>query len=772
MRKRLDPLIRMFFSSSMGLYPPELPLDPFITILHHIMVKQLDYGEDFVIDYLRDGGNGSDMPSPERATALIKAVGFTLHAFEEERQAPWPRNSDFAAFDLEGLTTSGEVLPADTASKQDVIDFMKKCGPAFISTLFACDRSVSLLLLSNDAVTLSAHASNTSMETTSEHLTKKHGDIHVSYSPRFAPPLRLFASLLDVIPRCLPSDVNIAQITNILCRGTFSADPEVCLAAGEAIRRVAGDANHCIILAKSYTQFVFETRHVFRDTFVGSRLLDSQFERVISLWLDVLQALGEHQRLAAATASDSDEEAILPPNRVSTEKIEGCALFLLCSTSLALRKLAGQVLIAAKSLEEEVRRPSAAFRYSRIIPEKASSGRVLQIYEAAWEESEVVNLRSSSRMTSSDRHRLDLVVEKDRSRLIARIAESDNTKDQGLWLAILPAFISKVVDQLPIVTNELRAVVSSTVLRLQGHVAGVASVSAARATPGMRSSPIALRSTSDTGILADYWRNYLSVLCIVMPEVGGVPATPPVQRTKEAVILTPDTISSPALFHYITALLGWEDPRFRDAGIYALGCISQRLLRPLSEVLVSATRRLADSMKGSNGSGNGTPRKSMTNGPLWTAIAHVFRLISALILDIRSSSHHTNLSSLLIFVKLTYTLLSDPQIKQDYTLQTLRRSFCSVVENLTLVLAKLDSSDRFLGEEMRGGVFKLCAEWCFVGRRDGFGRERESLIMKAVQSEGYKGERDRAGFLDDLQAKMKLLSVASAEAMAGLCVSA
>jgi len=93
------------------------------------------------------------------------------------------------------------------------------------------------------------------------------------------------------------------------------------------------------------------------------------------------------------------------------------------------------------------------------------------------------------------------------------------------------------------------------------------------------------------------------------------------------------------------------------------------------------------------------------------------------------------------------------------------------VENLTNVLAKLDSSDRFLGEEMRGGVFKLCAEWCFIGRRDGFGRERESMMMKAVASESYRNERDKTGFLDDLQAKTKLLSAASSEAMAGLCVS-
>jgi hypothetical protein len=122
------------------------------------------------------------------------------------------------------------------------------------------------------------------------------------------------------------------------------------------------------------------------------------------------------------------------------------------------------------------------------------------------------------------------------------------------------------------------------------------------------------------------------------------------------------------------------------------------------------------------------------------------------------------------FVKLTYSLLSDPAVKEDYDLQTLRRSFCIVVENLSDSLAKLEGGDRFLGEEMRGAIFKLCYEWCQVGRRPDVARARESHTLQ-VAADAYRGERDRAAYLDDLQAKTKLLSAAAAEAMSGLCVS-
>ena len=193
--------------------------------------------------------------------------------------------------------------------------------------------------------------------------------------------------------------------------------------------------------------------------------------------------------------------------------------------------------------------------------------------------------------------------------------------------------------------------------------------------------------------------------------------------------------------------------------MYALGAIDAEKLRPLTEILFGVVRRLADA--------KANPRDRKTaNGPLWTSIAHVFRLISPLLSD--AGAHPGNLSSMIGFVKLTYSLLSDRTVREDFDLQSLRRSFCIVVDNLTQALGKLDSSDRFFGKELRGAIFKLCYEWCQVGRRPDVAKARESHTLQAA-AEGYRGERDRAQYLDDLQAKTKLLSAAAAEAMAGLC---
>jgi len=758
-RKRLDPLLRATFSSTGGLFPADMPLDPFVQIFHFVMTRQLDYGEEFVKDFLRDG---QDQPGQaDRATALVRAIGVTLRSIELEKPASWPQSADFTSLAAGALETSGDILPEDVADNQDVADLLKVCTPALSKRIISCDRAISHLLLSNDAVSLSAHSSSSAMEGV-EVTTRKHGDVYVSYSSRFDPLLRLHAAALETIPRTIGDDGSFAQIANVLSRGTFSADPNVCAAASDAMRRYAQQPAQCLILANTYLQFVFETRHVFRDTFVGSRLLDSQFERVVRLWLDILKALVGHQRIAA-TQEEGTVQGVTP---ALIDKIDGVALFLLSSNSVSLRRLAAEVMAAARDLEGRQRRPSAAFRYSRISPDKSALTRVIQIYETTVEESETTTLRTLPWSTSSDRHRLDLATSTDRVKLLRRVAESDHPKDGLLWLSIMPYFVGRVLDLLPGPANDLRGLVVSTVLRLQGHVASIASLSASRATPGMRSAPATVRTSSDTAVLADYWRSYLAILCVTMPSQNTVPAIPPVQRTKEAVILTPDTINTPALLHYLTSLLTWEDPRFKDAAVNAMGAIPRDLFRPLSEILLHVIRRLADAKPGGNPRDT---RRSTVNGPLWTSLAHVFRLISPLILD-ADSSHHTNLSSMIGFTKLTHTLLSDRAVKEDFDLQSLRRSFCIVVENLTNALGKLDASDRFLGEDMRGAIFKLCYEWCHVGRRPDVAKARESQTLQAA-AEGYRGERDRAQYLDDLQAKTKLLSAAAAEAMAGLCVS-
>ncbi|ODN73526.1 hypothetical protein L202_08027 [Cryptococcus amylolentus CBS 6039] len=772
-RKRLDHLIRVLFASSQYLYPSEIPSEGFIAVLHYVMTRQTDYGEEFVVEFL--GGRSATESGAERSTAVVKAVNHTLRVIELEKHATWPQSPDFTNFDHDSFAfeSSGETMPFDTETKPEVSDLLKKAGPAFMNLLVECDNDVRNLLLSNDSVAISGHASSHTMDNPVEIITSKHGDVYVSYPARYAGKMRLMEAVIEALPRCLPKDPKWAELASILCRATFSADPNVCVAAGNALKRMAQDPQRCLLLVATYRGFVFETRHIFKDTFVGAKLMDSQFERVVKLWLDMLLLLVGHQRVAEAQADDEDGQKAPTADASQIAQIEASAIFLLCSSALSLRKLAGQILVAARDLESQQRLPSAAFRYSRLVPDKlASAGHVLDIYEHVLNEKDIDALNQIPWLSQPEKARLEIVNNnrgKEGGKLLQRIAEGESSRDAVLWLSVLPVFIGRVADRLPKVSQELRTVVGGLVLRLQAHVALVAG-GVMRGTPSRTGGSLATRSSSDIAILADHWRAYLSILCVTLnPANGPAPPTPPVQRSnaKDVIILNQEAISTPVLFTYLTSLLGWEDTRFKDAAVHALGSIRQGMMRPLAEQLLNVTRRLMDGAKVGTAPREGTTKKT-PNSTIWTAVAHIFRLISPLILDHKSSNHLANLSSMIGFIKVTWTLLSDRTVKEDYDLQNLRRSFCIVVENLTNALGKLDSSDRFLGEEMRGAVFKLCYEWCLVGRRPDVAKARESQMLQAAAG-GYRGERDRASYLDNLQNKTKLLSMAAAETMAGLC---
>ena len=693
-----------------------------------------------LVDFVRPIEGNVNPALTNRAAYLIRGITATLRSMEEDRTAPWPTASDLYTLPETALLSSGEAMTPEFAANPDVISLLPKSGPAVFKLLIHCDRLVGGTLLSSDSVTISSNPSNSIIDNP-ETVTRKHGDVHVSYATRLGPTMRLLATLLDSLPRLLNPDAPFSQVANLLSRATFSADARICESAAAAIRRIAVDATRCLTMVVTYRDFVFDTRHVFRDTFVGSRLMESQFERVIQLWLDLCTQLVQHQRIAVASPADEDEAPTLGASGIA--KCEAAAVFLLASSSVTQRRLAGKILAVARDLEGTQRRPSAAFRYSRIIPDVASMSltRISQLYDVPIEEAQLDKIVG---LSVADRTRAEAF----KGKTLGAIAESDQAKDGALWLTLLPHLVQKISDHLPIAGGELRSVICATILRLQGHVHSMGNMIASRG----RAVP---RPSNDIAALADQWKSYLAILCVTLPSSGPPPQTPPVPRVKDAVILTPDTIHSPVVFHYLTSLFSWEDGRFRDTAIHALGATRQPLLRPLAEVLLGSVRRLADG------------RRSSTSNAHWTAIAHVFELISPTILE--PSSLSANLQSMISFVKLTYTMLASA--KDDYEVQALRRSYCVVVENLTNSIAKLDSSDRFFGQDLRGAIFKLCYDWCHVGRRADIAKARESQVVQAA-AEGYRGDRDRAQYLDEVQSRTKALSAAAAEAMAGLCVSA
>lgn len=761
-RRRLEGLLRNHFPVNTGqLLPTDLPLDPFVAILHYVMARQFDFGQELVAEFLLDcvppraaDGSAGEVMFPERAYVAVQAATKTLECLAANNPVSLPKSADFTTFDFDAIDCPN--LPESIHNIPEADEFLKRCGPMIINVLLSCDRTVGSVLLSGDTVTIAAHASSAGWEGSGEQVTRKHGDVHVGYPKQNESTFRLLAAVLETLPFLLPtSNVTSSNdnIINILCRATFSADPMVCDVASRTMRRVAQDPEIGRSLVDRYRQFIFETRHVFRDHFIGTRLLESQLVRVVKVWVDVLETLATHQR---------SMENPVPFDAEYVNKVDGAGLFLLCSSSQNLRQLALPVFAAARDFTGEARGPSEPFRYSRVLLEKPPISCVLQMYEGTVEESDYIALSRLAAFTEQDRARLAAIRV---PKLIQHIAESQQSKDAALWAVILPAFIGKVYDSLPNSVVELRSVLASTVVRNISHLSSVAN----SRNPRLHTNPSAVnRTTSDPAILADQWRLYFSVLCAVVDPTKSLPTPRKLDAT-----MSPEVVISPAIFPFLIRVMESEDKRFQDAAVYSLGSIRLPALSQLSEALLYHVRRLYD-QNGSRNEPRGQTRESPTmrrpslSGVQWTAAAHVFRLVSPLIIDGRSPNHLANLSNLIGFVKITFNLLAEPLVQVDYDLQSLRRYFCIVVDNLSTALGQLGGSDRFFSPDTRAGIFKLCYDWCNVGRRPDIAKARVSHTLQQA-ADSYRGD-DKAQYVDVLQSKMKLLSAASAEAMASLCL--
>lgn len=97
------------------------------------MTRQMEYGEELVSAFLGGRAVASE-GGADRATALVRAIDYTLRAIELEKAATWPQYPDFNKFGLEGYESSGEILQFEVESKAEVRDLLKKCGPLFLST--------------------------------------------------------------------------------------------------------------------------------------------------------------------------------------------------------------------------------------------------------------------------------------------------------------------------------------------------------------------------------------------------------------------------------------------------------------------------------------------------------------------------------------------------------------------------------------------------------------------------------------------------------------
>ncbi|CDZ98098.1 Fry-like conserved proteins [Phaffia rhodozyma] len=764
----LDTVFKFCFppSNQPTLQPSEVPIDVFICILHFTLLRQSDYGQDFVFQLLAesrlsDGGSSSKVGDgvlmPERMAIAIRAVLLHLYCLEHDVKTPvFPSTCSFSSFAYsKDYDFSGEALSETVLTKPEVTAFLDRLSPLIGSIALLADGEVGKMSLFDDQF----HAFRFKSAEGFDSFTVQHGLIKLSYKKSLKPIFELLRAAFDAWPRCSHLFIGTDTALKILCRGIAHVDPGVAFSATGALKRIAQSKGVAETAALTLSRYLTTGDNVVRASQIGSRAYEQQIDRLLRLWVDILSFWV------------SDLHGTPQQNRVAVDsqvlaEIECSALFFLSSTCRSLRVLS----ISALRRISEIQDLSSSDGQSVI--------RAINLFETEGKNHDVLTttMSNSSFPTPSDQARLASFKDPTPPDVLIKWAESDNNTDQQFWFLYYPHLIKHLYEQVPSSLLILRTLVGRVFLNWRSIISTIngqaKSSLAAAPNSGFRSNlPLTTKGVSDYYHLAEQWKIFLTILCATTVSGDGSSsaltlsvAEGTMNRDAESERLA----SSKVLFQQVISYLGSESHRFRDAAVIALGHIPQPSLADLLGSLQSVTRHVYDNAQPN---GRSTPARraseSENSSRTYTSVAHVFARISHLIKDPRSLGDVKLMLAMLEFVRRTHRYLL---VREDnWNLHPLRRYFCAVVENLTDGLATLDDSSRFFPSELRAAVFKICDEWCNLGRRADIAQARESRVLVAIHGSLTSSDRDKGAILSTMSNQTKLLSSAAATAMAALC---
>lgn len=783
--KTLDSVLRTCFPQRQRVVlPAEQPLDVSVCIVHFLLVRQFEYGQELILQFLAEdrlgeGGKASssmgaaeDVLAPERMTVAVRAILLTLRSMEKDVRTPaFPSTSDFTVCDYgDDYESSGETLPDSFMLKPGMTDFFDRVGPLIGAIALLVDRDAGHLSVFDDRFLAprsfrnpSDPASGRSIDLSAEpHLHVQHGLLVMAFKASLKPSFELLRAVFDSWPRCLHFSIGINKTLEILCRGTAHADPDVAQSATAALKRIGGTKGKAESVAVGFSRFLTGTDKVFREGQVGSKPYEHQIERLGRVWVDLLG-------LWIKELETSPEDARIAVTLEILAEIEASALFLVSSIARSIRGLG---LSALKSI---------ATIQKLSLPSDETTQRVIRVLETEGSRKNAFAAIPDAALSTTERIRLESFAGSPPADILLKWCENDSSTDQSLWHLYLPALIVRLLEAVPTTMQIFKVIIGRVFLNWQNTVSsinGMGKPPSGTFAAGKVPPAPPPRTTSDNH-LAEQWRILVTILCATTTVAGDGPSSPssdfPPSRPGLGHLKDIDAerlSTSKVLFQKVISVLNSDNARFRDAVVTALGHISQPIFWPLLESLQSITRHLQDDFRTRSKS----PANAQTQrrqGPqlrLYTAVAHVYMRVSPLFKDSRSIGEINILKAMLQFVRETHQLLAEPGLKDDWELHRLRRYFSVVVENVADGLASVERTDR-LPSELRAAVFKICDDWCSMGRRSDIAAARESRTLRAVVDAYGNGGNDQGATLSTISAETRLLSTAAANAMAALCVS-
>ncbi|KAF7304959.1 hypothetical protein MKEN_01210500 [Mycena kentingensis (nom. inval.)] len=794
---KLETLLRHFFPANrVSIYPSDDHLEPFIYIAHFVLSRHFEFGRDFCLELMQEpaitqSGNLGGQLAPERTAIAIQAILLSIHAIERETPTPtWPTSHDFTQFpSWEDYPSSSEFVPPAFLAKPGMQGFFDRCGGALATVATACSNAVGTMSIFDEQ--WSYARLNPAYEESHNFIVRRHPEGGtVAYPNSNVAQISMLQTCFQSWPRCLHPNLATADAVDMLIRGVVHIEPLVGEVATAALKRFMAEPATSVVVIERLTCFLFDPHHITHEG-TGLKLLVNS-PSLLGLWVGLVDSwVGELLGRTFESLAEN-ETAIL----ARCNEIEAGALFLLSSETWSIHgagckvvRSLGQLVAKFSSEPPSPSEPPVSFLpIVELLHGKGSDKSYLKGFEELLDKPELARLEQWN-----ESKRVDIPI---------RIAESNNEQDRRIWRHILPVFMRICMEHPNASIVSLRDTVVAAASKYHptiSHVAGLSS----RVPAGNRAAAEkdAARLVRDNKLIIDQWHLWVKVLCstatlseshrAAMSQIGRDHSRAPSDVNFERERLS----TTRGLFRYLTPFLDSEYTPFRDAAVLCISSFPPSAYSQLLDDLsLLAGRQFYDDPRSKAGptltvdQNILTPRqyheekfrpaaaalgdRTRRQERLYSAVARIYYLTAHYLQLQRSTGRQAALANVLKFVRNTQAFLTAADMRDNYSLQRLRRYFCGTVERLFDGLAGLADSDRFVPPNMHLSLYRLCEEWCQFGPQAEGVKQRLIMMQRAASSSSLSLDLDASQSVKRFHAETLLLSYASVGALSSLCQKA
>ncbi|KAH9822443.1 hypothetical protein DFH28DRAFT_1119418 [Melampsora americana] len=671
LNKRLEPILKSAFPADRkNVYPAEVSLDTFASLIHYILHWQLEYGSEFTLRTLLTGSSDSGesgtglvaQAGADRITIGITATLRALTSLEKGEDPVYPvvepQNGSkshsssshslnhFHPKDTETDCNDGMALRPETLERPRIKAFVDAVGTKVLQIAAYCDRTLASYTLTNDRYIAPWHDSIAQRADTldSAMLIKRHGHFAVEY-PRHVQPL------FDVLQTC------------------------VTIASKLALRRfVASDKSYMVL--QNYTRFLAKPEFFFRSKAQLQKGSDHKVESLVKFWgLKFVSQMEATSLVLLCSRSSSTRKSALDALRIT-----GTARTIIQESGLITTPKS--INFTRNNSVANVLDEAERYLFDTILPDDLPS----------TEKTRLLKWKKQRKPGSSDS--------------LIRLLESDNPADMTLLCIALSSIFSTALKYLPQTMVHARTLLYSQLQRIYPLASDAAGVGGRSAINGNGPNP----GWDDRNLLTS-WSSLLISLTSITTS-----ADPKHSNSTRERSISPGEDLIKTLVPFLTS----DQSTFREATIRAMSCIHVSMYESLLDGLSGLAHHLTSERKMIEAQND---RSARPNGAvkiirLFSAIGKLHESTTKFLYYPDFNTTDRCIEILVRFIRESCLFLRSRQSMEDFLTISIRKSFLIFSERVFRKIGMKNRESGFTLElhqvfnhELVIDMFNLAEDW-------------------------------------------------------------